>query len=1197
MSEPKLISPMLDDFMMGSPMSSRQGITCCPAMPKNSDKKYIVKIISIPASQVQLEALLLTGAFHTPEQALAYFKDQADRLVDEIGVLKKLSTLEGFLPFENHQLVVKENEPGYELYMLSSYKQSLDRLFQRHNMTHLNAVNLGLDMCASLAVCRRAGYLYVDLKPENIFISDDGEFRIGDLGFLPMGSMRYISLDERYYSPYTAPEARDLFTTINDTLDTYAAGMILYQTYNDGMLPSHTQGEPIMPPQYADYEMAAIIMKAIDPDPSKRWKDPIAMGQAIVTYMQKYGANDVPIVPVVQKAAAVVAAAAEAPVAAVVTATVEDPVAAIPTEQVFADAPVQNLPQTQASAEGMDQVEIPEFSVAEAQAPLDPVSEQLAAAMQAAGQEKFPPVEAILIPGSDDAPVQPELPDASPTDLDEDEIDYTQISLAELDSMLGLSALGLGSLEEMAAQEADVSPSVGEDGSALMEAPDFMESVGLMEAPDLEATAGGMAAENFTPAEQAPVAPSIAEEAAEEIPALEGSAMEAASLEETAIEETASEEAASEKAALVAPVENDPGENQDALLSSGLDEEDAASLAFLEDLVADETAPSEDLAPEVDYQEISQETSDILAQADELLSHETPAGVVAPEPIDVPMPAPIVLKQEEPTPEPELPAVDADFQPPPIKPSSEYYQEEMVTEDEDYYEDAPKRSGSKKWLIALLIGLIIAGLCFGGYYYYNEYYLQRISRLDVIGKDNTISVQVVTDADQELLNVVCIDTHGTKRTSPVVNGLATFDDLNPGILYNVYVEIEGFHKLVGPNKASYTTPKPTNIISFTAVTGAEDGSVTLRFKADGQTTPNWKVVFSTPGEEERSQSFTDNMVTITGLTVGKTYTFTLQAEDNSLYIVGNKTLEYTAMALVKAQEVHITSCANGKLNVKWQAPENYSVSNWIVRCYTTDDTSYDQTITTGELSAEFINLDSAKAYTVDVTAEGMTSPSRAFVTANSVTIVNPKVNTTDPKKILVSWDYAGAKPQGELLVLYSMDGFPQTVVHTSTNSAVIPDMVPNSNYSFVIETQSGVDIFDNQFAIKTPAAAEFNSYGVTKQNFKFTMCETPNKEDWQHSDIQNITNTFKKGQKASFKLVVSITPNNSADTITTMYVIRDAQGNLISKDTQARAWTDMWLQRRCELDIPALPQEAGEYTIEVYFNGSLAHQQSFAIKE
>ena len=190
MSDPKCISPLLDGYIMGSPISDHNGVKCCPAMKENSDKKYIVKIISIPTSQVQLDALLLTGAYDTPADAMDYFKEIAD------GIL------------------------GYEVFLVSSYKRSLEKFMTRNAMTHLGAVNLGLDICAALAIARRAGHIYADLKPTNIFISEGREYRIGDLGFLDTSALKYTSLPGKYRSPYTAPEVLDDLRTLNETVDT-----------------------------------------------------------------------------------------------------------------------------------------------------------------------------------------------------------------------------------------------------------------------------------------------------------------------------------------------------------------------------------------------------------------------------------------------------------------------------------------------------------------------------------------------------------------------------------------------------------------------------------------------------------------------------------------------------------------------------------------------------------------------------------------------------------------------------------------------------------------------------------------------------------------------------------------------------------------------------------------------------------------
>ena len=87
MSEPKLISPMLDNFLMGDPISDHAGVRCCPAMMQDTEERYIVKIISNPATQQRLEALLLTGAYPDAQSAKVYFKELSDDVVDEINII------------------------------------------------------------------------------------------------------------------------------------------------------------------------------------------------------------------------------------------------------------------------------------------------------------------------------------------------------------------------------------------------------------------------------------------------------------------------------------------------------------------------------------------------------------------------------------------------------------------------------------------------------------------------------------------------------------------------------------------------------------------------------------------------------------------------------------------------------------------------------------------------------------------------------------------------------------------------------------------------------------------------------------------------------------------------------------------------------------------------------------------------------
>ena len=291
MSDTKQLPGLLDGLVVGEAMSEHHGIRCCPALKEETDERYIVKIVSIPASQTQLDALLLSGAYKSKEDAQSYFRQLSEEIETEIHLLDKMGKLEGFLPHDGHQTI--ELPTGFRVVMLSPYRPSLARMLRAEPLTHLDAVNLGLDMCAALTAARRNGYLYADLKPENIFYVENKGYCISDLGFIPLASLKYASLPEKYRSSYTAPEITDDYSALNDRLDVYALGLVLYQVYNNGELPS----EDFSAPMYADYEMAEIIMKACHPTPTRRWANPAQMGQELVNYMQRNSINDTPIVP------------------------------------------------------------------------------------------------------------------------------------------------------------------------------------------------------------------------------------------------------------------------------------------------------------------------------------------------------------------------------------------------------------------------------------------------------------------------------------------------------------------------------------------------------------------------------------------------------------------------------------------------------------------------------------------------------------------------------------------------------------------------------------------------------------------------------------------------------------------------------------------------------------------------------------
>ncbi|MBE6977143.1 MAG: hypothetical protein E7438_00670 [Ruminococcaceae bacterium] len=304
MSEPKAYLPMLNGLMLGEAISSHDGVNCYPAIRHTNQDKYILKVISVPASQVQLDAMLLTGAFPGREAAMEYYLDLSQDVLRETDILRQLSQQEGFLPYLDAQIVEKDFFKGYDVYLLSPFRISLEEILEKPAFTHKQVMRLSLDLCAALAVCRRAGYVYVDLKPSNIFHSEEQGYRIGDVGFAAISSLPYSSLPNSFRSAYSAPEMLEEMAVISDTADVYALGMVLYQVYNGGQLPDLHPEEPMPAPLYADYEFSEILLKACHKDPAMRWKDPMAMAQAMIAYLQKNPPAEESIYPADPEAAA-----------------------------------------------------------------------------------------------------------------------------------------------------------------------------------------------------------------------------------------------------------------------------------------------------------------------------------------------------------------------------------------------------------------------------------------------------------------------------------------------------------------------------------------------------------------------------------------------------------------------------------------------------------------------------------------------------------------------------------------------------------------------------------------------------------------------------------------------------------------------------------------------------------------------------
>lgn len=143
-------------------------------------------------------------------------------------------------------------------------------------------IRFGIEICSALEICHEKGIIHRDIKPDNLMVSKEGQFKLGDFGIArePIsGTMTVAGTPD-----YMAPEVKE--TTIYDkTADIYSLGLVLYYLSNDFRLPFADVADPeerinrrmkkdaVLPePENAFADMRKLILKACAYDPKDRYQ-------------------------------------------------------------------------------------------------------------------------------------------------------------------------------------------------------------------------------------------------------------------------------------------------------------------------------------------------------------------------------------------------------------------------------------------------------------------------------------------------------------------------------------------------------------------------------------------------------------------------------------------------------------------------------------------------------------------------------------------------------------------------------------------------------------------------------------------------------------------------------------------------------------------------------------------------------------
>lgn len=251
-----------------------------------------MKVIRIPQDKSEKIRLMSEGM--DEESITGYFDQFVKDFSKEIELMAELQGNTNIVGYTDH--IIEENEDGigYTIYIRMEYLTPLDKYLICDNavkeMSLKEIIKLGVDICKALEICATKNIIHRDIKPDNIFVSENGDFELGDFGIARQLESTQSGLSKKGTYTYMAPEIYN-GQAYNSTVDIYSLGIVLYRLLNKNRAPflplapqpirytdkenaliSRMKGEPIPAIVGIDERLNEIVLKACAYNPKERYK-------------------------------------------------------------------------------------------------------------------------------------------------------------------------------------------------------------------------------------------------------------------------------------------------------------------------------------------------------------------------------------------------------------------------------------------------------------------------------------------------------------------------------------------------------------------------------------------------------------------------------------------------------------------------------------------------------------------------------------------------------------------------------------------------------------------------------------------------------------------------------------------------------------------------------------------------------------
>lgn len=249
-------------------------------------ERCALKVITIPKDSDEIE--YMRGEGMDDESISNTLHAQLRDIAREYKLMMKMRENPNIVHCDDFQYTRHEEDLGYDIYIKMELLIPLMKALHMVE-TEENIIRLGKELCNALTACQKYGIIHRDIKPQNIFLSPEGHFKLGDFGIAR--AMEHTTQATAIGTPaFMAPEVAGM-RPYGSTADIYSLGLVMYWLLNERRLPfaplpptpltpavneeaivRRCSGEQIPPPKHGSNALKSVILKACAFDSQKRYQ-------------------------------------------------------------------------------------------------------------------------------------------------------------------------------------------------------------------------------------------------------------------------------------------------------------------------------------------------------------------------------------------------------------------------------------------------------------------------------------------------------------------------------------------------------------------------------------------------------------------------------------------------------------------------------------------------------------------------------------------------------------------------------------------------------------------------------------------------------------------------------------------------------------------------------------------------------------